>query len=155
MGRVNVSIDLPGQVSTAEALWYDLRRWAGFVDGFAHVRKVEGDWPREGAVVQWQSVPDGRGLVQERVTRFEVRAGQTVEIEDAQITGEQKVTFAPAEDGCKLTVELEYKLKTANVLTPIVVGFFVRRAFTDATRRTLARFRRELAGDLALAREEV
>ena len=154
MGRVLVRIDLPGQVSTAEALWYDVSRWPNFIDGIHHVRKVDGDWPRTGAVVQWQSTPDGRGLVLERVTHFEVRSGQTVEIEDPRITGEQTVSFAPAEGGCSLTLELRYRLKDTHVLTPVVDALFVRRAFADAARRTLGRFKRELAGDLALAREE-
>ena len=152
MGKVRVSIDLPGQISAAEALWYDLQRWPGFVDGFGHVRKVEGDWPRTGARVQWVSTPDGRGLVSERVTHYEVRAGQTVDIEDPRITGHQSVAFAPRDGGCRLTVELRYRLKSANPFMQVVDVLFVRRAFADATRRTLGRFKRELAGDLALER---
>ena len=152
MGKVVARIDLPGQVSTAEALWYDLSRWPSFVDGFGHVRKVEGDWPRTGASLQWQSTPDGRGLVLERVTRYEVRAGQTVEVEDPRMKGEQVVAFAPAEGGCSISVELRYQLKNRTPFTPLVDALFVRRAFADATRRTLARFKRELAGDLSLER---
>ena len=37
MGRARATIDLPVQVSAAEALWYDVQRWATFVDGFGHV----------------------------------------------------------------------------------------------------------------------
>lgn len=154
MGTVRVTQELPAQVSFAESLWYDVSRWPAFVDGFGHVRKLEGDWPCEGARVQWQSTPDGRGLVNERVTAYEVRSGQTVAVEDPRIAGEQVVTFAPAGDGAStMTVELRYRLKDRTPVTPIVDALFVRRAFKDAMARTLSRFRRELAGDLALERE--
>ena len=51
MGRVRVSLELPAQVSFAEGLWYDVSRWPNFIDGFAHVRSVEGEWPGPGARV--------------------------------------------------------------------------------------------------------
>jgi len=154
MGKLKVSTELPAQVSFAEALWYDVRRWPAFVDGFAHVRSTEGEWPHTGARLVWQSVPQGRGLVSERVLRYEVRSGQTVAVEDPRITGEQTVTFEPrAEGGSRITVELSYRMKDGNPLMAVVDVLFVRRAFADATRRTLARFRREVQGDLDLARE--
>ena len=51
MGRTSARIDVPGLVSDAEALWYDHGRWPTFIDGFKHLDKVEGDWPRRGATV--------------------------------------------------------------------------------------------------------
>ena len=154
MGRARAVIELPAQVSAAEALWYDVRRWPSFVDGFAHVDKTEGDWPREGARVRWASLPNGRGLVQERVVRYEVRAGQTVEVEDPQLTGTQVVTFTPKpESTSELEIVLDYRLKNRTPFTPVVDALFVRRALNDMLRRTLARFRRELRGDLELERE--
>ena len=151
MGRVKLSYDLPGTISAAETLWYDVGRWPAFVDGFGHITKTEGDWPHEGARILWQSTPGGRGLVAERVTAYEVRSGQTVEVEDPQMTGEQVVTFAPNDaGGCSITVDLRYRLKDRNPFTPIVDALFVRRAMADAVRRTLGRFARELAGDLSL-----
>ena len=152
--RAFASIELPAQVSAAEELWYDTRRWPAFVDGLHHVEKVEGDWPRAGARVRWTSTPDGRGLVQERVTRYEVRAGQTLEVEDPRIRGTQTVTFTPKPEGAsEVTLELVYELKNLNPVAAAVTGLFVRRAFNDALRRTLSRFRRELRGDLELARD--
>jgi hypothetical protein len=153
VGRARASIDVEARVSEAEALWYDLARWPAFVDGFAHVVKVEGDWPRAGARLIWTSVPDGRGSVVERVLRHEVRTGQTVEVEDERLTGEQSVTFTPAGDGAvRVDLELTWRLKQSHPLTPLVDLLFVRRAFGDALARTLTRFRRELRGDLELAR---
>jgi hypothetical protein len=152
MGRAHARIDLPAQVSAAEALWYDVDRWAAFVDGFSHVAKVEGDWPRAGSRLVWDSTREGRGRVSERVTSYEVRSGQTTEVEDPRITGTQTVRFTPLPDGAsRLELELRYRLKDANPLTPVLDVLFVRRAFNDALRRTLARFRHELRADRELA----
>ena len=151
MGKASAQIDLPVQVSTAEALWYDVRRWPAFVDGFAHVAKLEGDWPREGARLIWDSTRDGRGRVSERVVAYEVRAGQTVAVEDPRITGTQTVTFTPRpEGGSRLELAIEYRIKDRTPFTPLVDALFVRRAFTDALRRTLARFRHELRAEREL-----
>ncbi len=151
MSRARASIDLPAQVSAAEALWYDVSRWPTFVDGFAHVAKLEGDWPRTGARLVWDSVQAGRGRVVERVVHYEVRSGQTVEVEDPRITGTQTVRFTPRGDGVsRLELELRYALKQATPVTPVIDLLFVRRAFNDALRRTVARFRRELRAEQEL-----
>lgn len=151
MGRAAAGIDLPVQVSVAEGLWYDTDRWPVVVDGFKNVAKLEGDWPRTGARLVWDSVPAGRGRVVERVVHYEVRAGQTVEVEDERITGTQTVAFAPRPDGgCRMDLELRWKLKDRTPLTPIVDLLFVRRAFGDALRRTLSRFAREVRADAEL-----
>jgi len=151
MSRARASIDLDARVSAAERLWYDVRRWPSFVDGFAYVAKLEGDWPDAGARLTWTSTPDGRGRVVERVTSYAVRSGQTVEVEDPRIEGTQHVRFRPREGGgCTVELELEYRIKHATFFTPLVDLLFVRRAFGDALRRTLARFGRELAYDVEL-----
>ena len=155
MGKARAKIELPAQVSVAEALWYDLRRWPAFVDGLHHIEKVEGDWPEDGARVRWQSTPDGRGLVEERVVRYEVRSGQTVEVEDPRIAGTQTVSFTPKPEGAsEIAIELDYRLKNWNPFTPVVDALFIRRAFNDALRRTLGRFKHELQGDLRLERDD-
>ena len=152
MGKARAQIDLPVQVSAAEALWYDTSRWPVFVDGFGHVAKLEGDWPREGAKLVWDSVPAGRGRVVEVVTSYEVRVGQTVRVEDEQITGMQIVTFAPLGDGkSRMALELTWTHKFPHLMTPLVDVLFVRRAFTDALRRTLSRFSREVRVDAELS----
>jgi uncharacterized membrane protein len=61
------------------------------------------------------------------------------------------VTFAALDGGgCRLSVELDYRLKGGNALTPLVNALFVRRAFASRLRRTLVRFKRELAFDVEL-----
>jgi hypothetical protein len=151
VGRARAAIDLPVQVSAAEELWYDTGRWPVFVDGFAHLAKLDGDWPREGARLVWDSVPAGRGRVVEVVTRYEVRSGQSVEVEDERITGTQTVTFAPRGEGAsRVELDLHWQMKHPNLLTPLVDLLFVRRAFAESLRRTLGRFAREarVEGDL-------
>ncbi len=148
MARARAQIEVPGPIADAERLWFDTSRWPSFVDGFGHVVKVEGDWPRTGSTLMWDSTPNGRGRVLERVTRFEVRASQTTEVEDPRITGTQTISFTPAEDGAvRIALELDYSLKQGGPVAPIVDALFVRRAFRDALRRTLSRFARELRAD--------
>jgi hypothetical protein len=152
MGRVRVSVDVPGPIVAAEELWYDLDRWSSFVDGFGHVAKVDAGWPATGATLIWDSRPGGRGRVVERVTRYEVRVGQTAEVEDERLRGVQSIGFAGLEDGVEVSLELQYELKEAGPLKAITDVLFIRRALGDSLRRTLARFTRELAADRELLR---
>jgi Polyketide cyclase / dehydrase and lipid transport len=151
--RANVFV--PGPVSEAEALWYDLRRWPAFVEGFAAVRREEGDWPRAGGVLVWDSRPEGRGRVVERVTRFEPRRGQIANVEDEQLTGRQEIAFRPAEGERPAEVELTlaYELKKGGPFMWLTDLAFIRRAQRDSLHRTLQHFARELEGDRALMAE--
>jgi uncharacterized membrane protein len=148
VGRVTASARVPGRVADAEALWYDPRRWPAWVDGFGHVVKLEGEWPRAGARLVWESPPAGRGRVAERATAYEPRVGQTVAVEDARLDGTQSVAFAPDGDGVRVTVTLEYELKQRHALTPLVDPLFIRRALRESLRRTLARFSHERRADV-------
>src|SRR3982751_1498860 len=103
MGRGKAEVKVAALASAAEELWYDTSRWPTFVDGLAHVAKVEGDWPRAGRVV-WDAKVDGRGRVEERVTQHEARVGQTLDVEDDKIRAVQRVEFRPEGDGCKLVL---------------------------------------------------
>ena len=152
MGRVRASLDVAGTVSEAERLWYDQSRWPSFIDGFAAVVKTEGEWPQAPSTLVWDSRPGGRGRVVERVTAYEMRSGQTVEVEDGKLTGVQSIAFAALEDGTEMTLTLDYRLKSGNPFQPVVDLLFIRRALGDSLRRTLARFSRELASDLELLR---
>ena len=148
MGSVRAEIDIAVLASVAEELWYDTRRWPTFIDGLAHVAKVEGDWPRDGRVV-WDARPGGRGRVVERVVDYEARTGQTVAIEDDKVHGTQRVEFHPTASGCRVALQLDYRLKQQRPLMPVIDALFVRRPMTDSLRRTLARLRREVeAGEV-------
>jgi hypothetical protein len=140
MGRASATTTVPGRAAEAEALWYDPARWASWVDGFGHVAALEGDWPQVGAKVVWDSPPGGRGRVVERVVAYEIRSGQTLEVEDAKLRGRQRVEFKPGPEETEITLSLEYELKERGPVTPLVDAVFIRRALRDSLRRTLTRF---------------
>jgi Polyketide cyclase / dehydrase and lipid transport len=141
--RVRAALTIPGLASEAEELWYDPQRWAAWIDGFGHVHKVEGDWPREGARAVWDSKPGGRGRVVERVVEYEARAGQALDVEDEKLRGTQRVRFDPGPDGVEISLELDYTLKERHMFTPITDLLFIRRSLRDSLKRSLVRFRRE------------
>ena len=148
MTRVRATTTVPGRVVEAEELWYDRYRWAAWIDGFGHVAKLEGDWPRVGARLVWVSPPKGRGRVQERVTAYEPRSGQTVEVEDERMRGTQTVRFEPIGDDVRVTLTLDYRLKGANLFTPLADAVFIRRELTESLRRTLRRLGHERRAEL-------
>jgi hypothetical protein len=143
MPRVSATTIVPGRVVEAEELWYDPHRWPAWIDGFGHVAKLEGEWPHVGARLLWDSRPQGRGRVAERVTAYEPRVGQTLEVEDGKLTGVQVVTFEPAGEEVRVSLTLEYTLKDHTPVTPILDIVFIRRALRDSLQRTLARFGHE------------
>jgi hypothetical protein len=147
MGRVRATIAVPGLASEAEALWYDTTRWATFVDGLHHIARLEGDWPRAGARVLWDSRPGGRGRVQERVTAYAAREGQTAAVEDQKIRGTQRVSFTPTEAGVTVSLELRYELKETRPGMALVDLLFIRRPQRESLERTLRRFRTEVAAE--------
>jgi uncharacterized membrane protein len=147
MGRVRASVVVPGLASEAEALWYDTTRWPSFVDGLHHIARLEGDWPRAGARVLWDSPPGGRGRVQERVTAYVAREGQTIAVEDEKIHGTQRVSFTPADGGVTVALELDYALKEQRPGMALVDLLFIRRPQRESLQRTLRRFRTEVAAE--------
>ena len=151
MGKVRAQVSVPGLASEAEALFYDPQRWPAWIDGFGHIAKLEGPWPRTGARVVWDSKPGGRGRVVERVERFEARSGQSVEVEDEQLRGTQTVSFEPDGDVVTVALELEYELKQGGFFMPLTDALFIRRAMRDSLKRTLTRFARERRAELELA----
>ena len=148
MGRAKASITVPGRAADAEALWYDPHRWPAWVDGFGHVISLSDGWPDRGAELVWESPPGGRGRVTERVVRYEMRLGQTLEVEDATMTGRQKVEFKPGPESVEVTLSLEYRIKDRTPMTPLVDALFVRRAMGDALRRTVTRFANERKAEI-------
>jgi hypothetical protein len=147
MGRVSATVTVPGRVAEAEALWYDPDRWAAWIDGFGHVVRLEG-WPGAGGRRVWDSPPGGRGRVVERVTAYEPRAGQTVEVEDERLEGTQTVAFEPAGDNARVALALEYTLKGRRPpLYDLVLG---RRRQRGSLARTLARFAHERRAEIEL-----
>jgi hypothetical protein len=148
VSRASATTLVSGRAVDAEELWYDPHRWAAWIDGFGHAVVLEGAWPEVGARLVWESPPKGRGRVQEVVTAYEPRIGQTVEVEDERLRGTQTVAFEPAGDEVRVTLTLEYELKGRNAFTPLVDRLFIRRELGDSLRRTLARFGHERRAEL-------
>jgi len=142
---------VPLAPEAAFALWTDVQRWASFVEGFAHVLELKGDWPHAGSRLTWKSIPEGRGTVLEQVT--ESLPGQTfvTQVHEERLTGIQTVRFAEDAEGAYVELQLDYELSREDGLKKIVDVLFVRRALTDALARTLMRFRTEAIEDAEAA----
>jgi hypothetical protein len=140
MRTVRVARTFAASVPDAEAHWYDTGRWAEWVDGLERVVVVEGAWPRTGATVNWRSGPAGRGNVTERVVAHEPLKGQTVEVSDDAIRGEQAIAFTPEPPGVRVELSLAYEIRRRSPLTPVIDVLFIRRAMTDSLEQTLSRF---------------
>ena len=147
MGRVRASIVVPGLASEAEELWYDTTRWPTFVDGLHHVARLEGDWPRAGARVLWDSQPGGRGRVQERVTRYAAREGQTLEVEDEKLRGTQSVKLRAGRGRRHGHPGAALRAKEQRPGMAVVDLLFIRRPQRESLERTLRRFRTEVAAE--------
>jgi hypothetical protein len=140
MRTVRVVRTFAASVPDAEAHWYDTGRWAGWVDGLERVVAVEGGWPRAGAAVNWRSGPAGRGNVTERVLEHEPLQGQTVEVSDDSIRGEQTIAFMPEPPGVRVELSLAYEIRRRSPVTPVIDVLFIRRAMTVSLAQTLSRF---------------
>jgi uncharacterized membrane protein len=136
----------------AFGLWTDLTRWPAFVDGFGHVDRVDDAWPEEGAKLVWRSGPAGRGLVTEKVVASEPGTRFVTQVYDERMRAAQAVTFTPVEpDGStRVDIELDYQLTQGGPLKAVTDLLFIRRALTDALRRTLQRFATEAAEESSL-----
>jgi uncharacterized membrane protein len=147
--REAVTVDLPAD--RAFGLWTDLTRWATFVDGFGHVDRVDGAWPDEGAKLVWRSGPAGRGVVTEKVVASEPGARFVTQVFEERMRGAQAVTFTPTDEGStRVDIELDYQLTQGGPLKAVTDLLFIRRALTDALRRTLRRFATEAAEEASL-----
>ena len=151
MGRARAAATVELPPHEAFDLWTDVSRWPTFVDGFARVQRVDDGWPAEGVKLVWQSTPDGRGLVTERVTASEPGVILATQVFEEQLAGTQTVTFeADDEEGTLVELELEYELTRGGPLAGITDVLFIRRAQRDALVRTLRRYATEAAEEAAL-----
>jgi uncharacterized membrane protein len=143
-----IAVDL--EPARAWELWTDVTRWPAFVDGFAHVDRIDESWPAEGAKLRWRSVPAGRGVVTERVVASEPGSRFVTQMLEERMTGAQAVRFEADEEGSLVEIELDYTLVRTGPLAGITDVLFIRRALTDSLRRTLRRFAVEAAEEVTL-----
>jgi Polyketide cyclase / dehydrase and lipid transport len=137
--RASARSSLPLTPAEALSLWSNVDRWPSFVEGFARRLELTEGWPEPGARVVWESTPDGRGRVTERVTENAPDRFSTQVCEKA-LTGTQTLRALPASDGSEVELSLEYELTRYGALGGIADALFIRRALRDALKRTLFRF---------------
>jgi len=125
----------------AEALelWSDVDRWPSFVEGFARRLELTEAWPEPGGRVVWESTPDGRGRVTERVTE-NVPDRFATQVFDKALVGNQTLRALPANGGSEVELSLEYDLTGYGPLRGIADALFIRRGLRDSLRRALYRF---------------
>jgi hypothetical protein len=154
VANVQSEIVVPGPIHEVEAFWYDTSRWPTWVDGLAHIDRVQDRWPTAGGKVVWDSTPAGRGRVVERVVAHEPGVGQELEVEDAKILGRQRLTFTEGEDAVRIHLSFSYRIKKRNPFTPLFDLLFVRRVFATNVHNTLRRFAVELEAERELRAEK-
>jgi uncharacterized membrane protein len=151
MGVARDAVTVPLPPEAAFDLWTDLSRWPTFVDGFAHVERVDDSWPAEAAKLVWRSGPAGRGVVTERVVASEPGERLVTQVFEERMRGAQALRFEPVEAGStRVDMELDYRLTRGGPLAAVTDALFIRRAVTDAVRRTLRRFATEAAEEARL-----
>ncbi len=138
---MSATIEVPVSVHEAESAWYDTSGWPQWVDQLARVLDVQGDWPRRGSGVVWESGPAGRGRVTERVIEHEPLQGLTALVEDASITGTQRVSFDPVADGVQVQLSLDYRLRRRSPMSALIDLLFIRRLMAASLAKTLSQFR--------------
>lgn len=142
------SVVVKGPAIEAEQLWHDRSRWASWIDGFGHLQRVDAEWPLEGARRIWVTRPNWagalRGLIAETVTEQRAGEEQTITVEDARVSGTQRVTFAGDAERTRVTVELRIEPKER--LAP-ARRWWLRRQQREHLERSLRRFAYELEAD--------
>ena len=150
MGTVREAVAVRLDPQRAFVLWADVARWPTFVDGFARVKRQDDAWPEEGAKLVWESTPEGRGIVTERVVGSHQGVCLITQVLEERCTGTQTVTFHPEPDGAVAQIEYEYELSKGGPLRGITDVLFIRRAQSDSLVRTLRRFAVEAAEEAEL-----
>ena len=139
MSRARASLAIPGaSLTDVESLWCTPERWPEFVDGLASVGSADPAYPEAGSVVEWRSFPGGRGEVREIVTLCVPGEQLASRVEDELTTATQVVSFAEAQGGATVSIELDYEIRKRGPFTAVTDLLFVRRAQADSLRRTLA-----------------
>jgi hypothetical protein len=145
MGTVSAEAQVPLPSEQALELWTRTGRWATFVEGFARIVERDDAWPGEGGKIVWETGPQGRGRVTEKV--LERAPGLLrARVHEDRLHGIQTARFA--DDRFLLT--LEYELTGGGPFRAITDVLFIRRALRDMLRRTVHRFAVEAEDEAGL-----
>jgi len=151
VGRAQDLTEVALPPERAFELWTDVRRWATFIDDYAHAESVDDEWPAAGAKLVWISRPHGRGRVTQKVSISEPPGRFATSVFEDRLQGTQTATFEPATDGgTTFRLELDYTLTTKGVFAAVTDFFFIRRALRDSLVRTCRRFASEAAQEASL-----
>ena len=130
---------VPLAPEAALALWADVERWPSFVEGFGRVIERSPDWPAEGTKVVWESTPEGRGKVTEKVLERGTASFAT-QVYDDSVNGRQVLRVLEDAEGSRVELGLDYELSRPGPVGAITDMLFIRRALRDSLERTLRRF---------------
>jgi len=149
--------ELAAPPEAALAAWADPERWADFVEGFERVVELDSRWPAPGSTLVWESVPEGRGRVTERVVEHEPARRLVTDVSEQspgsgvpRLTGRQTLELSEQAGGSRAELRLDYEIvRGRGSPGPVTDLLFVRRALRDALRRTLGRFAAQTAREAA------
>ena len=145
MGTVSAEARVPLPPDKALELWTRTGRWATFVEGFVRVVERDDAWPGEGGKIVWETGPQGRGRVTEKV----VDRGPgllSARVYEDRLHGVQTARFADE----RFLLTLEYELTGGGPLKAVTDALFIRRALRDMLRRTVHRFAIEAEDEAGL-----
>ena len=146
MAEVRAETVIAAPLAGVWDLYFDRRRWASWVDGFA-AEVSSTDYPETGGELVWRSTPAGRGEVRERVLAHEPRTLHRIAFEDPTASGELETRFeiVPSDDGrlTKVAQTLSYRVASGGPLAPITDFLFIRSQMRGSLQRALAELKLE------------
>lgn len=144
MRSVAENVLIGGTLADVWDAYFDRDRWPLWVDGFARAETFGEDYPATGATLVWQSLPQGRGRVSERVLDHQPRRLHRIQYADDYSEGELETTFALEGEEVRVGQELTYELNERRAFTGLTDFLFIRREMKRSLARSLQRLRNEL-----------
>jgi hypothetical protein len=148
--EVEATIEVEAPLADVWDLYFDRDRWSLWVDGFAAVSSVSGDYPEVGSALHWRSTGAGRGEVRERVLVHEPRSLHRIAFTDPGSSGELETRFEmlPAEGERRRTAVsqlMRYRLLSGGPLRPVTDRLFIRPQMRRSLERSLLNLAAETA----------
>jgi hypothetical protein len=142
MGQAKAEAMIGADLKEVWDTYFDEDRWRQWVEGFARVESSEG-YPEKDGTLDWQSIPAGRGLVEERVLDHEPRRRHRISFSDPESEGELETTFEIRGEAVRVEQVMTYKIRHPGFFGPATDIFFVRRQVVGSLERSLARLKHE------------
>jgi Polyketide cyclase / dehydrase and lipid transport len=149
MRQVSEQLLIRGTLAEVWDLYFKRERWPAWVDGFARVESVGEGYPETGATLVWESLPQGRGRVAERVLDHQPRRLHRIRYEDEYSEGELLTTFALEGEQVQVSQELSYEIREPRPFTWLTDLLFIRREMRRSLVRSLERLRAEVQSGTA------